>query len=326
MDILYGQPFTGRRLAELSAFLERCGLSYAEGVDFSVLLYDGDELVGTGSLDGNVIKCVAVSETRMGENLTATILTELQRTAFLAGKRHLFLYTKPRNAAIFGGFGFYEVAAAPDCLLMENLRGGAAAFVRSLETPDCGGVVGCVVANCNPFTNGHRYLIETAARQCGLLHVFVLSEDKALVPAADRLRLVREGTADLPNVSVHETGGYLVSAATFPDYFLREKARVSKARCALDLAVFTRYFIEPLHMQKRFVGTEPYSPVTAAYNAAMKAALPAHGVEVVELPRLEVGGAPVSASRVRALLEKGDYAAILPLVPPVTYQYLLSKR
>ena len=56
------------------------------------------------------------------------------------------------------------------------------------------------------------------------------------------------------------------------------------------------------------------------------ALLPALGVEVTEVPRLEQDGQPISASRVRALLEKGDLAAIRPLVPPTTYQYLLTRQ
>ena len=42
-----------RRLEELSDFLERMGLHYEGGAEFTVILYDDeDEIVGTGSLCG----------------------------------------------------------------------------------------------------------------------------------------------------------------------------------------------------------------------------------------------------------------------------------
>jgi [citrate (pro-3S)-lyase] ligase len=74
------------------------------------------------------------------------------------------------------------------------------------------------------------------------------------------------------------------------------------------------------------VGTEPLDPVTAAYNRAMAALLPSFGIELVEIPRLETGGGPVSASRVRELLKAGDLEGIRELAPPSTFECLKSFR
>ena len=94
-------------------------------------------------------------------------------------------------------------------------------------------------------------------------------------------------------------------------------------QCALDCTVFAQCIAPPLHIRTRFVGQEPLDPVTAQYNAAMAALLPRHGVQVREIPRLEVDGQPVSASRVRRLLkEKGLCPEVLSLVPPTTAAYL----
>ena len=46
------------------------------------------------------------------------------------------------------------------------------------------------------------------------------------------------------------------------------------------------------------------------------------GIEVVEIPRHEIEGQAVSASRVRALLQEGRLKDIRPLVPPATFAYL----
>ena len=94
-------------------------------------------------------------------------------------------------------------------------------------------------------------------------------------------------------------------------------------QCALDCTVFAQCIAPPLRIRTRFVGQEPLDPVTAQYNAAMAALLPRHGVQVREIPRLEVDGQPVSASRVRRLLkEKGLCPEVLSLVPPTTAAYL----
>ena len=120
----------------------------------------------------------------------------------------------------------------------ERMACGVKRFVEAIERPSSAGTVGAVVANCNPFTKGHRYLMETAASQCDFLHVFVLSAEKSLFPASLRFKMVKRGTSHLKNVAVHPTGDYLISAATFPDYFLKDRARVDDVKCELDLAIF----------------------------------------------------------------------------------------
>lgn len=326
MELDFGRPYTGFARREVEAFLHKMELDYDEGVEFTVTLWENDELIGTGSLDGGVLKCIAVDPAHQGEGLTATIVSELRREAFSRGHEHLLLFTKPKNRAMFEDLYFYPIAETADMLLMENVKNGIADFVASLEKPACDGTVGCVVMNCNPFTLGHRYLVETAAKQCDRLHVFVLSADRSEFPAADRRRLVSEGVADLPNVTVQPTGDYLISAATFPAYFLKDKARVDDIRCELDLEIFCKYFAPALGITRRFVGTEPLSPVTAAYNEAMKKYLPPRGIEVTELTRRESGGEPISASRVRALLKQRDFAALEKLVPPTTLAYLKARE
>ena len=322
MELEYGAPLRPWRREETRRFLAREGLDYDESIQFTVNLLENDEIVASGSLDGAICKCIAVADEHQGEGLTATILTQLRQEAFRRGLRHLFLYTKPKNRRMFQDLSFYPVAETADTLLMENIKDGCKQFVASLEAPACTGTVGAIVANCNPFTLGHRYLIEQAASQCGLLHLFILSEDRSLFPAEVRLALAKAGTADLPNVLVHPTGDYLISAATFPTYFIKDKDRIPEIRCGLDLEIFSSCFAPALHITRRFVGTEPLSPVTDAYNRQLMAFLPGRGVEVTLIPRKEQGGAPISASRVRALLAEGRVEETRALVPATTFAYL----
>lgn len=73
--------------------------------------------------------------------------------------------------------------------------------------------------NCNPFTLGHRYLIEEACSQVDILYVFVVEEDKSYFKFEDRIEMVRQGTKDLKQVQVLPSGKYIISKETFAQYF-----------------------------------------------------------------------------------------------------------
>jgi [citrate (pro-3S)-lyase] ligase len=286
----------------------------------TVLVWDGTELAAAGSRNGNLLKCIAVDPGHRGEDLTATVLTQLRTEAFRCGHSHLFLYTKPENRLLFESLFFYPIAQTDKVLLMENKQGGIQAFLDTLPQGQPGKKTGAAVMNCNPFTLGHRYLIETAAKECDRLYVFVLSEDKSRFSAAQRLEMVRLGTADLPNVTVLPTGPYLISSATFPTYFLKDREQAGSIQCLLDIEIFANHFVPRFGITHRYVGTEPLSPMTAQYNEALKAQLPGKGITLREIPRLETEAGPVSASAVRAALEENR--DIRGLVPESTLHYL----
>lgn len=320
-----------RRRDALQALLQRAGIGGDSGVERVVDVEDDDgRAVATGGRQENVLKCIAVDPEAQGEGLAATVVTELVKDAVACGYRHLFIFTAPKSSALFTQLGFYVVAGTSDAVLLENRAHGVERFVASLERP-CPDVsdsrpVSAIVANCNPFTFGHRYLIETAARESSILHLFILSAEKGMFSAADRMAMVKSGVADLLNVVVHPTSEYLISAATFPSYFIKDRIRAAGINCTLDLTVFAECFAKPLGIVRRYVGTEPADEVTRAYNAQMHEVLPGFGIDVVEAPRLERDGAAVSASCVRALLDDGDFDAIARIAPRSTVEFLRDMR
>lgn len=324
-----GFPFRGRKLAKMSRFLEQSGLTYDEQITYSVLLCREDgTVIGCGSRHENTLKCIALDETCQGEGLLQRIITQLIKQANTCGYSHLFLFTKPEYEIIFGDMGFYPITHTDSMLLMENRQNGICGYLEQELARHPGKDAentGAIVMNANPFTLGHRYLAETAARACELLHVFVLSADASEFPADIRLRLVEEGCADLKNVVVHGSSEYLISHATFPDYFLKDKAAASDKAAELDLKIFAEYFRDAFHITKRFVGEEPFSPVTKAYNEQMKRLLPGYGIQVTEIPRKSASDIVISATLVREHFLAGDFASIKPLVPESTYRYLTSR-
>ena len=184
-------------------------------------------------------------------------------------------------------------------------------------TPPRGGVV---VMNCNPFTLGHRYLIEQAAKQVERLYVMVVREDCSLFAYTERKAMVEQGVADIENVNVIDGSDYAISRATFPTYFLKRLDDAADTQMLLDLDLFRRHIAPALGATVRFVGTEPTDQLTRRYNQLMHEALK----DVRETARLEKDGYAVSASRVRKAMEEGDMNTIRQLVPPTTLPYIIA--
>jgi len=323
MYMVTGSPLTGRMLRRVKDFLSACELDWDEAISFTAVLMEDEEIAATGSLDGATIKCVAVSPAHQGEDLTARILTMLFQEAAHRGKEHLLLYTKPHNGHLFAPLGFHPVIRTPGCLLMENRRDGLSRFLSGIEKPE-GGPVGCVVANGDPFTMGHRHLIETAARECAWVHVFILSEDRGMFTAVQRLGMAREGLKDLPNVLVHSTGPYMVSSSTFPTYFIKDKTRTGEIHCELDVRLFGEKIAPALSIVRRYVGTEPVCAVTAQYNRRMKDLLPEYGIEVIEIDRFEADSGIISASYIRSLIRDHRMNELEKLLPESSISMIQS--
>lgn len=323
----FGYPMKGKKLQQLKDFLKEEHLDYDQGIEFTVNLCNRKgEIAATGSIEGSTLKCIAVSEKFQGEGLAARVVSALISEASSRGRLHLMLFTKPENTHIFTDLGFYLISATKDAALMENQRNGITNYVQSQKPEGDYNEIGAIVLNCNPFTYGHLYLAEKASQSCDFLHLFVVSEDRSIFPAAARYDLVKKGVEHLKNVAVHQTSDYMISSATFPTYFLKDKFKAGEINCVLDLTIFCDYFAKILGITKRFVGTEPFDMVTAAYNEQMKRILESRGIQVIEVERYQEDGNAVSASRVRQLMAQGDYEEIKKMVPKTTYNFLLSEE
>jgi [citrate (pro-3S)-lyase] ligase len=185
--------------------------------------------------------------------------------------------------------------------------------------------IGAIVMNCNPFTLGHRHLIEYASGKTERLFIFVVEEDKSFFPFADRLELVKKGTADLDNVTVLPSGKFIISSLTFTDYFAKSEIQDRAVDPSMDIELFARQIAPTLGINIRFAGEEPLDNVTRQYNEEMARILPDYGVDFEVIPRKEQGGGVISASLVRKYLEEKDFDSIAELVPETTLEYLLDK-
>lgn len=311
-------------LHEIDLLLRQEGICRDSNLDYSCGVYDDEEnLVATGSCFGSTLRCLAVSSTRRGQGLLIQVVSHLMEVQARRGNLHVFVYTKPENIAFFLSLGFHEIARVPgNAVFMENRRNGFERYCAALEKRQ-GQRIAAVVMNANPFTLGHRHLVEQASRENDVVHLFLLSEEAGPIPFSVRRKLVEEGIEDLGNVLLHESGPYMISTATFPSYFLKDEDAVIRAHAALDVEVFFK-IAEGLGIQRRYVGEEPTSHVTALYNDVMASRLGERGIECRIIPRLKADGAVISASTVRQAIRDGRLESVGAMLPACTYRYFAS--
>ena len=185
---------------------------------------------------------------------------------------------------------------------------------------------GAIVMNCNPFTFGHLYLIETAVKQVDRLYIFVVEEDKSFFKFKDRFDMVKRGVEGISNVVVVPSGKFIISAYTFPEYFMKDYVKEKNFDVSTDVETFCKYIAPPLNIKIRFAGEEPFDPITKNYNENMARILPEHGMEFIEIPRYAIDHQRViNATRVRELLKIKDYDELREYVPQSTYDVLMKK-
>lgn len=319
-------PATGYVLEELDDFLQSLKLEYDNGITYTIIKWDDDGIAATGSLDGRVLKCVAVRPDLRGTTLLQEVVKELIEEAHAQGYEHVLLVTRPIHEERFQDMGFYTVEETDRLLLMEDRPDGLNEWLETV--PAAGdGIKGVIIANFDPITNGHMYLIQKAQLLCDKLYLFVLSDERGAIPAKDRLEMVKAAVAHIPNIIVCPAGDYQVSNATFPAYSLPDREAINRLSCELDLKLFACKIAAPLGISHRFVGQEPYSPLTGKYNLYMKEILPQYGVSLVEFSRLRANDKGFFNSfAVRRLWDEKDFEALAELVPHSTLEYMKNHR
>lgn len=343
MELIQLNPSIPRQRRRIEQFLGDNGLRL-DDVDYYAALVDEttDEIVAGGGLKGGVIKCVAVADGHKGEAVANQIVSHLIAHANADGHQCVKLFTKPQNRQMFESMSFRLLAEAPKAILMETGIGGIKRYSEELErekgkvkseksncelhhlNPSTPQPImppsGIIIMNCNPFTLGHRYLIEQAAQQVDTLYILVVREDCSMFGYDERKAMIVRGVAHINNVVVCDGSEYSISATTFPTYFLKSLSDASDTQMTLDIDLYRRHIAPALGATVRFVGTEPDDPLTRRYNELMKSMLP----DVREVARLQQGGVAVSASRVRKAIVENHLALAARLVPPTTVPYIVA--
>ena len=336
---------------KVERFLEANQLRLDE-VDYYAIVTepDGDEILAGGGLQGDIIKCIAVSEQLRDAHLSNRLISHLISEAAQRGHHSVKVFTKPQNRQVFESLGFRLVGEAPLAILMENGHGmenykkylqdislstlhsplsPPHSSLSSLHSP-LSTKTGVIVMNANPFTLGHKYLIEKAAAEVDHLFIIPVKEERSLFPYAERKAMIEQSLSTLNSPLSTKIGAvlsgsdYAISAATFPTYFLKQLSDAADTQMLLDIDIFCRHIAPALGATVRFVGSEPNDALTRRYNELLAEQLPKHGLRLKEIPRLQTEQAPISATTVRSLMAQGMFVEATKLVPPTTIPYLLA--
>ena len=349
MNILELHPTIPRQRRQIEMFLQTNGLRY-DDVDYYAAIVDesSDEMIAGGGLKGSVIKCVAVADGHKGEAVANVIVSHLIAKANAEGCQCVKLYTKPDNRQLFESLSFRLIAESPNAILMETGVGGIEKYseelrvkseelgvkseelrVKSEELKNDESVVsnarkpiGVIVMNANPFTLGHRFLVEQSSELVERLYVVVVREDCSMFSYNERKAMVSQGIRDIGNVVVVDGSDYAVSAATFPTYFLKQLSDATDTQIILDLDLYRRRIAPALGATIRFFGSEPTDPLTRRYNELMHQQLGEEHVH--EIQRKQQEGSAISASRVRKAMMEGCLWDAIQLVPPTTIPYIIG--
>lgn len=342
MNILELHPTIPRQRRQIEMFLQTNGLRY-DDVDYYAAIVDesSDEMIAGGGLKGSVIKCVAVADGHKGEAVANVIVSHLIAKANAEGCQCVKLYTKPDNRQLFESLSFRLIAESPNAILMETGVGGIEKYseelrvkseelgVKSEELKNDESVVsnarkpiGVIVMNANPFTLGHRFLVEQSSELVERLYVVVVREDCSMFLYNERKAMVSQGVRDIGNVVVVDGSDYAVSAATFPTYFLKQLSDATDTQIILDLDLYRRRIAPALGATIRFFGSEPTDPLTRRYNELMHQQLGEEHVH--EIQRKQQEGSAISASRVRKAMMEGCLWDAIQLVPPTTIPYIIG--
>lgn len=335
MNILELHPTIPRQRRQIEMFLHTNGLRY-DDVDYYAAIVDesSDEMIAGGGLKGSVIKCVAVADGHKGEAVANVIVSHLIAKANAEGCQCVKLYTKPDNRQLFESLSFRLIAESPNAILMETGVGGIEKYseelrVKSEELKNDESVVsnarkpiGVIVMNANPFTLGHRFLVEQSSELVERLYVVVVREDCSMFSYNERKAMVSQGVRDIGNVVVVDGSDYAVSAATFPTYFLKQLSDATDTQIILDLDLYRRRIAPALGATIRFFGSEPTDPLTRRYNELMHQQLGEEHVH--EIQRKQQEGSAISASRVRKAMMEGCLWDAIQLVPPTTIPYIIG--
>ena len=88
-------PGNRRAQAQMDALLAREGIARDRNLTYSAGIFTEDgEMIATGSLFENTLRCMAVDGAHRGEGLMAEIVSHLVQVQLERGNTHLFLYTK----------------------------------------------------------------------------------------------------------------------------------------------------------------------------------------------------------------------------------------
>ncbi|MGL5124306.1 MAG: [citrate (pro-3S)-lyase] ligase [Fusobacteriaceae bacterium] len=325
--ISYGNDF---ELQEVKLFLKNNDLNFDVTCDYTIVLRDENEIIlGTASKTKNILKCFAIDLSVRGLGISGQLITNITNKMFEEGFTSSFVFTKTENEDLFLGMGYKKIVNTDKVSLLEIGTENIEKILNKIKSDyslEEKKERAMLIMNCNPFTLGHKYLIEKAALENEEVLVFVVEEDSSVFSFKTRIELVRKGCANMGNVKIIKGTQYLISQLTFPNYFLKQDDDSLLEYTKLDVMIAGKIICPKFNIKKRYIGEEPFCPMTSKYNETIKELFPKFGIEVIVVKRKEQNNKAISATEVRKALALEEIEKIKKLVPETTFEFLISSQ
>lgn len=188
-----------------------------------------------------------------------------------------------------------------------------------------GDKIGGICTQANPFTLGHRSLVEYASREMDYVYLFVAQDSLSDIQFLERLDIVKDSVRDLENVKVFSTGTYLSSYRMFPDYFTvsNKKNEFNITNVWAETRIWAEVYCKALGINYRILGEEPFDQYTNQLINHLKETLPLYGIETVIIPRaLSSDKEVISASVVRRKMVEKNYDKLDAFITPYAIELL----
>lgn len=306
-------------LEKIRSFLLENGLKFDANITETFFIDEADKIIASISRSGYLIKDLAVDRLYRGENLGGMLVSEILNSMRQERIFYYQVFTKTEYVPVFSSLGFKLIEKTDKVAILEageseieseiiKMRTKIEAhFQISLEHAD----IGAIVVNCNPMTKGHFQLILESAKKHAYFLVLVVEEDQSAFSYEERLLLVKTALEPYHNIFVLPSTKYIVSALTFPSYFLKSIDEAEREHAKLDAMIFVDYFMKNLNISKRYIGSET-EPVMVTYNQLLQDYLKD---SLVLTKRFEHKENIISASLVRKLIFDNKIEAASEYVP-----------
>lgn len=308
-------------------YLQKYGVEF-DNPERTAVVRDNGKIIGTGSVDGKVMKYFFIEEDYKGQGILAMLYNALLNYLLENNRLEHYVFTTPKNDYIFKGIGLREVITTDRVALFEGGFSSYNNWINSIKkklNPDAI-TRGAIVANCNPMTKGHKYLIEYAKDKVDELVIFIVEENRSAFTTAERYSIVKEEYKNDDKVVVVLGGAYIISQATFPTYFIKKVDETTDIYTELDATIFAKRIAKDLKIDIRFVGDEPIDLLTAKYNENLSKSSEKNNLLLEKIDRIKDNGDYISASKVRLLISQGRVEDAYPLLTASTIKFLESEE
>lgn len=192
-----------------------------------------------------------------------------------------------------------------------------------------------IVINANPFTTGHRYLVELAAKRSTTVLVFVIEgkpesgsmgnhENTGIeFSFQERFNMTQACLMDIGNVTVLPSGPYIISRNDYPTAFLKEKLSNASAHAILDSQVFC-HICKALGIKMAFAGDEPRDELSEIHLNALRKECAKEGITLRVAERKRLEDKYISSALARIAIAHGDIDTLGAILPGPVYNQVTS--